>query len=102
MANEDKLLDYLRRVTAELQRTRKALELAEASRHEPVAVVGMSCRFPGGVTDPQGLWELVAAGADAVGEFPAGRGWDLAALADPGGPGGCAARGGAFLHAAEE
>ncbi|WP_459545864.1 type I polyketide synthase [Nocardia sp. X0981] len=50
---------------------------------EPIAIVGMSCRFPGGVSSPDELWELLAAGIDATGEFPADRDWDLARLFDP-------------------
>ncbi|MFF7756307.1 SDR family NAD(P)-dependent oxidoreductase, partial [Streptomyces sp. NPDC007971] len=54
---------------------------------EPIAIVGMSCRYPGGVADPDGLWALLTSGGDAISGFPDDRDWDLAALSDPSGEG---------------
>ncbi|MFF6959824.1 SDR family NAD(P)-dependent oxidoreductase [Streptomyces sp. NPDC008317] len=71
---------------------------------EPIAVVAMSCRYPGGVSTPEELWQLVADGTDAVTGLPADRGWDLDALlgAGPDRPGALTTVGGGFLHEAPE
>ena len=82
MTDNEKLLDYLKKVAADLYQTRERLRRMEAGEQEPIAIVGMGCRFPGGVAGPDGFWELVASGTDAISTFPTDRGWDAWDVAD--------------------
>src|SRR5687768_7815698 len=85
-------------LTMELQSRLEAAERAQQARHEPVAVVGLGLRFPGGADSPEAYWALLRDGVDAVTEVPADR-WDAAARydPDPDAPGKIATRWGGFL-----
>ncbi|MHA7959690.1 beta-ketoacyl synthase N-terminal-like domain-containing protein, partial [Streptomyces sp. L500] len=104
MAHEDKLRYFLKRVSAELDEAQRRVRELEDGDREPIAIVGMSCRLPGGVRSPEDFWELIEAGGDAVSGFPADRGWDVPNLydPDPDTPGKSYVREGGFLHDAGE
>ncbi|MDQ2959409.1 MAG: acyltransferase domain-containing protein, partial [Actinomycetota bacterium] len=99
------LADYLRtELVGVLDELPVTAQPRTASTDDPIAIVSMSCRFPGGVGSPEDLWELVSAGVDAISSFPTDRGWDLAALyhPDPDSSGTSYGRAGGFIYQADQ
>uniref|UniRef100_UPI000ADBEF2C polyketide synthase n=1 Tax=Streptomyces sp. NBRC 110028 TaxID=1621260 RepID=UPI000ADBEF2C len=108
MAEAEKLRAYLWRATTELKEVSDRLRETEERAREPIAIVGMSCRFPGGVdatvNTPEQFWDLLNSGGDGIAGLPEDRGWDLGRLydPDPDRAGTSYMREGGFLHEAGE
>ncbi|MFE2728892.1 beta-ketoacyl synthase N-terminal-like domain-containing protein, partial [Kitasatospora sp. NPDC059327] len=100
--NDAKLVEALRASLLENERLREEVRLVTAAAVEPIAIVGMSCRLPGGVASPEDLWRLVDEGTDAISGFPTDRGWneDEFYHPEPDQPGRSYVKEGGFLHTA--
>ncbi|MFE0420478.1 type I polyketide synthase [Streptomyces tendae] len=103
-ASVEQIVEALRKSMLDNERLRRQNAELEAAAGEPIAIVGMACRFPGGVTSPDELWQVVADGVDTVSGFPTDRGWDIDGVYDPepGKPGRTVSREGGFLHDAAD
>ena len=100
---EDKLRQYLKRVTVDLGHARQQLRDTEQRLHEPIAITSMACHYPGDTNTPNDLWNLTTNHQDATTSFPTNRGWNLQNLhhPDPDHPGTTYTLTGGFLHNAD-
>jgi polyketide synthase 12 len=95
-----RLASYFRTELAGVPQEIKNVPAVRVTGDDQIAIVGMACRYPGGVNSPEDLWDMVIEGRDVVTEFPSDRGWDLANLynPDPDVPGACYTRTGGFVE----
>ncbi|MFI6692720.1 type I polyketide synthase [Streptomyces sp. NPDC050433] len=102
--SEERLVGALRASLKETERLREQNKRLTEAGSEPIAIISMACRFPGGVKTPEDLWQVLADGTDVISEFPTDRGWDLERLYDPTGerPGSTYVREGGFLYDAAD
>src|SRR6185312_11622341 len=93
------LAGYIRTELAGVPREITHAPAARVTEDDPIVIVGMACRYPGGVNSPEDLWQMLAEGRDVLSEFPSDRGWDLAGVynPDPDVPGTCYTRTGGFV-----
>ncbi|CAM4404759.1 type I polyketide synthase [Nocardia ninae] len=100
----DSLIGALRKALVERESWKRRAEKLELQASDPVVIVGMGCRFPGGVSSPAGLWDVVVGERDVISGFPVDRGWDVEGVFDPvpGTPGRSYVREGGFLDGAAE